>query len=200
MFHTLEVRYIGNTKERKGGYRTSYAWIPGLEWYAIFSERVLRSWFHMPLEPTQAGSLYSVLGVDEKAAADEIKSQYRRMARQWHPDINHEPGAEDQFKAIQHAYEILITKRGKYDAGLKLQAKAGWTNDTQNVDPMCLFRPPLRCGMLLVEGHEIWNGKKLDVDKIHAWEDISDGEGNVLVCSWTYGDKQHTEMWIPTGG
>ena len=206
MFQTLEVRYIGNTKERKGGYKTSYAWIPGREWYAIFSEKVLREWFKVPLEPTQAGSLYSVLGVDEKAAAAEIKSQYRRMARQWHPDINHELGADEQFKAINRAYEILTTKRGKYDAGLSLQKKAGWVKEQKDAwgslaaDPTFLFRPPLRCGNLLVEGHEIWNGKKLDVDRIHAWEDISDGNGNVLVCSWTYGNKQHTEQWIPTGG
>jgi len=199
MFQTLDVRYIGNTKERKGGYRTSYAWIPGLDWYAIFSEKVLREWFKMPAEPTQAGTLYSVLGVDEKAGQDEIKSQYRRMARQWHPDVNHEMGATEQFQAIQHAYEILSSsKRAKYDAGLMLQKKSGWAPEPSNGDmPLFLFRPPLRCGILLIEGHEIWNGKKLDVDKIHAWEDITDGNGNILITTWTYGDKTFTEQWIP---
>lgn len=201
--HTLDVRYMGNTKERKGGQRTSYAWIPGQEWYAIFSEKVLRAWFKMPANPTQAGTLYSVLGCDESANQDEIKSQYRRMARQWHPDINHEPGAEEQFKAINHAYEVLSGKlKAKYDAGLKLQTEAKWLNESPRDSeiPGFVFRPPLRCGHLLVQAHDIWSGSKLFVDEILAWADICDGRGNVLVTSWRYGDKMFSELWVPTYG
>jgi hypothetical protein len=200
--HTLEVRYIGNTKERKGGYRTSYGWIPGKEWFAIFPEDVLRQWFKMPADPAEAGSLYSVLGVDDSADPTELKSQYRRLARQWHPDINHEPDATQQFQAVQNAYEILsdTRTRAKYDAGLQLERKAGWTKHQDQGDmPRMLFRPPLRCGNLLVQAHEIWNGKKLNVDEILAWADIFDPEGNVLVTSWTWGDDTFTEMWIPNG-
>lgn len=202
MFYTLDVRYIGNTKERKGGYRSSFGFVDG-EWKAIFSEDVLRKWFHLPAQPTQAGSLYSVLGADEEADPDDLKKLFRRLARQWHPDVCSEPDAEEQFKAINHAYSILSDSRmrAKYDAGLQLERKAGWSNEKKNEDtPLFLFRPPLRCGMLLVKAHPTYRADKLIVDEILAWEDISDGRGNVLVTSWRYGDKTFSEMWVPSGG
>ena len=62
-------------------------------------------------------SLYETLGVDKSASAEEIKKAYRRLARKYHPDINKEPGAEDKFKEINAAYEILSDekKRAQYD-------------------------------------------------------------------------------------
>lgn len=50
---------------------------------------------------------YAVLGVSRGASADEIKSAYRKLARQFHPDVNKDPGAEDRFKEIGEAYAIL---------------------------------------------------------------------------------------------
>jgi curved DNA-binding protein len=62
-------------------------------------------------------SLYETLGVSQSASADEIKKAYRRLARKYHPDINKEAGAEDKFKEINAAYEILSDekKRKQYD-------------------------------------------------------------------------------------
>lgn len=62
-------------------------------------------------------SLYEALEVSQNASADEIKKSYRRLARKYHPDINKEPGAEDKFKEINAAYEILSdeNKRKQYD-------------------------------------------------------------------------------------
>ncbi|EAI3821448.1 J domain-containing protein [Campylobacter coli] len=62
-------------------------------------------------------SLYETLGVSKNASADEIKKAYRRLARQYHPDINKEKGAEEKFKEINAAYEILSDekKRAQYD-------------------------------------------------------------------------------------
>ncbi len=64
-----------------------------------------------------SASLYDTLGVAESASAEEIKKAYRRLARKYHPDINKEKGAEEKFKEINAAYEILKddTKRQQYD-------------------------------------------------------------------------------------
>ena len=60
---------------------------------------------------------YEILGVDKNASKDEIKSAFRKMARQWHPDINKAPEAEAKFKELGKAYETLMDdeKRSTYD-------------------------------------------------------------------------------------
>lgn len=60
---------------------------------------------------------YRTLGVDKKATAGDIQKAYRKLARQFHPDVNKEPSAEARFKDIGEAYEVLKDpdKRGKYD-------------------------------------------------------------------------------------
>jgi molecular chaperone DnaJ len=68
---------------------------------------------------TRTKNLYDVLGVAKNASADDIKKAYRKLARQYHPDRN--PGdkaAEEQFKEIQGAYDVLSDpeKRKTYDA------------------------------------------------------------------------------------
>jgi len=63
---------------------------------------------------------YAILGVKREAAQDEIRSAYRRLAKQLHPDLN--PGdkqAEEKFKQVSGAYDILgdPEKRGRFDRG-----------------------------------------------------------------------------------
>ncbi|KAM7480330.1 hypothetical protein LguiA_028543 [Lonicera macranthoides] len=68
---------------------------------------------------------YSTLGVPKSATSKEIKAAYRRLARQYHPDVNKQPGATEKFKEISAAYEVLSDdqKRALYDqygeAGVK---------------------------------------------------------------------------------
>lgn len=60
---------------------------------------------------------YDVLGVSKTADEKEIKSAFRKLAKQYHPDINKEPGAEEKFKEIGEAYAVLSDpdKRKQYD-------------------------------------------------------------------------------------
>lgn len=60
---------------------------------------------------------YKILNVDKKATKDEIKKAYKKLAMQYHPDRNNDPGAADMFKDINEAHEILSDdqKRNRYD-------------------------------------------------------------------------------------
>lgn len=70
---------------------------------------------------------YDVIGVAEDASADEIKKAYRRLARKYHPDVSSEEDAEDRFKEVGEAYEVLQdpNKRAEYDALRKSGAFEG---------------------------------------------------------------------------
>lgn len=60
---------------------------------------------------------YATLGVEPSASAEEIRKAYRRLARQYHPDVSKEAGAEDRFKEVSEAYQTLSDpeKREAYD-------------------------------------------------------------------------------------
>ncbi|XXG40901.1 hypothetical protein AAC387_Pa01g1498 [Persea americana] len=84
---------------------------------------------------------YATLNVGRTATLQEIKSSYRNLARKYHPDMNKSPGAEEKFKEISAAYEVLSDneKRSLYDrfgdAGLQGEYGAG----PQGVDPFEVF-------------------------------------------------------------
>jgi len=79
-----------------------------------------------------ARDYYEILGVSRDADKEEIKRSYRRLARKYHPDVNKEEGAEDRFKEINRAYEVLSEPetRARYDrfgeAGVGSAAGAGF--------------------------------------------------------------------------
>jgi len=75
---------------------------------------------------------YATLGVSREASEDEIKRSYRKLARKYHPDVSKEAQAEERFKEVQEAYEVLKDpkKRSAYD-----QLGANWKSGQD-------FRPP----------------------------------------------------------
>lgn len=75
---------------------------------------------------------YETLGVARSASEAEIKSAYRKLARKYHPDVNKEAGAEEQFKAVGEAYAVLkdTEKRAAYD-----RMGANWKNGQDFTPP-----------------------------------------------------------------
>jgi curved DNA-binding protein len=92
---------------------------------------------------------YEALGVEAGAGEAEIKAAYRRLARKYHPDVSKEKGAEEKFKSVNEAYEVLRDKdkRAQYD---QLRARGYRPGED--------FRPPPDFGDLGGAGNPFGNG------------------------------------------
>lgn len=184
----LEVRYLGTCKQRDDGTKSAMGFVNN-GWNVVFSEYVLRMWFE-GIAVQDTSTYYGLLGIKRTATEEDIRTGYRRMARQWHPDLCREAGATEMFQRIQSAYVVLNNpgKRARYDAGLQLQASTP-IETSKAVE----YRPPLRCGMVMVDGTE--RVGRFVVDEIKLWTDIIDPIGRVLVTSWKPGADMFQEVW-----
>ena len=201
----IEVLYLGKTKDRGNGLKTAKGWTNN-GWTVTIPEPVLKRYFdpcyteQSTVEKPKTATYYETLSIKQGASPDEIKSGYRRMVKQWHPDVCKDPDATEVFRAVQKAYEILSNPKTKarYDVGLKLAEKA----DIKPIDTTPLwakaqdqlpYRSPLKCGNLLCEYTTF--GVMMTVSKIMQWEDIYNEKGQVLVSSWKMGDDAPTLEW-----
>jgi len=81
---------------------------------------------------------YAILGIPKNAPQEDVKKAYRKLALQWHPDKNDSPDAEQKFKEIAEAYEVLgdPQKRNQYD----MYGTSGINFQGGNFDPMDIFQ------------------------------------------------------------
>ncbi len=191
-----DVWYLGRTKPAGDEYQAS-GMNAQKEWVFIFPESVLREWFEGSTQYVNTTTLYSVLGIQRTATDEEIKSAYRRMVKQWHPDVCKEPNAKEMFIKIKEAYEILNNpnQRAKYDAGLAFEASLQFSVDKFSINKLSIrtgYRAPLRCGYILAEGYERLG--RFVVQKILQWEDIVTEKGT-LVASWPMGATEPVWNW-----
>ena len=213
----VQLAYLGGCKTREDGSSTASGYTLGNRNAKapdlVFGETVLRGWFDgvgleaaTGAQPAAAGTLYAVLCVAPDVDTAGLKAAYRRMARQTHPDVNREPDAAAQFRAVQDAYDVLsdTRTRRKYDAGLVLEQRARDEQGSGRSQASLAtrsgsysfagdWRAPLRCGLLLVTGTRRLG--RLEVAKILSWQDLS-RDGRVLVSSWPQDAECWREDWV----
>lgn len=210
----FKVLYVGTAKERDDGSKSAFGMdYDTSEWRFVFDVNVLENWFdNVPLKSQEErqpsmvprGSHYAVLGLKStEVDVGEIKSAWRRMVRQWHPDVCQEPNAQEMFMKIQKAYELLSDDklRKRYDVGLVF---AGSTQAPPNAldagwDKTGIYRPALRCGFITVKYTEMLG--RVVVNEILKWEDITNGRGETLVVTWGVTNNkpnpEPTLYWVP---
>ena len=195
-YREIDLRYVGQVKDRGNGEFSAFGYSNG-NWTVVFSEQVLREWFEGTAEHPKVdmSTLYGILGVSTKSSADEIKAGYRRMVRQWHPDVCKEPNANEMFLDIRNAYDILSDagKKVRYDVGLKFENRLEKKLKKSKYDNNG-YRAPLRCGNIRAEGSDVLG--RFVVSKILGWDDIVDQHGRTLVVSWVMGDDKPLEAWF----
>lgn len=194
IMNLIEVLYLGRAKIRVDGTSSASGWHNN-GWNVVFPTKALKAYFQPSFGPDQPdmSTLYSLLGIPGRASAAEIQTGFRRMAKQWHPDVCREPDAQEMFLKIKDAYETLSNpgKRARYDLGLKMAATLNM-KQSQRADVE--YTPPFRSGLVLASYTE-QVGLKV-VERIHHWADVVDAQGRTLVSSWASGADAPTLNWV----
>lgn len=157
-------------------------------WHIRFSEDVLKRYFGVP-EKSFNGDFFAAL-LDAK----DIHRAYKRLARQFHPDLNRARNATQQFYKLREAYDVLRDpmRAKRYRAGLLFQKET--TKESE-----VLFKVPVSCGDVKVRGDWEeskwgWVGKDgrtstkyLNVTELLNWAPRVRSDGLVMVATWSGG-------------
>ena len=197
----FNVHYLGRCRERHGFDEPLASGCLGGptsgRWEVLFPESVLRAYFE------RAGtqdSYFATLGLPLDADNEAIRRAYRRLARQWHPDVCKEPDAKERFLAIKEAYDALSdpAKRARYLSALKLlrhEDDSSWRFGRDRYG----YRAPMTCGRVYALARRLPGGLYL-VERIVKWDDLRDEQGRTLVSSWPRGGDRFVERWIADNG
>lgn len=196
----FSAQYVGTCKDRPFTSGPAALALVDASWSLVLPESVLRAFF----ERNGGGekeSYYDILCIDQNASANDIKAAYRRMARQWHPDVCKESGAEAIFKNINEANAILSDqiRRKKYNAALKYEGDYRRDDRTTKINNNHMYhqygyRSPLRCGMIVCEGQ--YRIGKFIASAILAWSDITDDQGRTMISSWSKDGESVIIEWV----
>ncbi|MHA2218378.1 MAG: J domain-containing protein [Candidatus Hodarchaeales archaeon] len=140
----------------------------------------------------ESNNFYKLLEVTNTATTEEIKSSYRQLARQFHPDISTEPDAHELFVRINSACEVLSDpkQRKKYDAAIKFSQL---TNKPQNRYKN-FTGPPVTCGR--IKGSGRFHLGLFKIDTILKWQDVIK-DGKIMCSIYNPMTKKYTVNWEP---
>lgn len=77
-------------------------------------------------------NLYKILEVNENSTDEEIRNSYKKLAKKYHPDLNKDKNAEEKFKEINYAYEILSDKSKRKEYDLKINSYYNFSKKDRN--------------------------------------------------------------------
>ena len=109
---------------------------------------------------------YEILGVDRQASAQEIKKAYKKLAKKWHPDLNHDDPktAEQKMKEINVAYTTLSNEVARIDYNKKLDAEAANSarTNTKKLQPIPALKlrknlPPILTSITLIQALKVFS-------------------------------------------
>lgn len=226
------VEYISLAKDRGWNEDLANGATERMTWPLILPRSVLERWFggieveekaNEKPAPTISFKLqnhFQRLNIPLDADSATVSKAFKRLARQWHPDVCKEKGAREMFELVNESYRMLQDdpkaptqtpprpadwRRRKYAASVRAQATQAASQQAHEAYAQAItraetdtpygYRSPLRCGWLLVEGTERVKG--LWVDKIMAWEDIPSDDGSkVMTTSWPEGADGYEIRWV----
>lgn len=195
---TVDVYYLGRARMRESGLSIAYGMDSAGRWRYLIEEPVLRAWFGSATPPDEPETLYDLVGAPPNADDEALKRAIRAAMRQWHPDVCREAGAEERFKQINAAREILLDpqRRARYDAGLRAErlAAAPHMRRQRSVDAEAGYRAPLLCGR--ITGETIRMGDRVRITRIATWEDVVNDRGQTLIASWPRGASAPDWRWL----